>query len=110
MEAIIRTSANSQSGQGCLLAKQIANSGEWYWRIANNGLQRFSANNGESLKTVNSTTSLYDGQWHHVAAVYDGVAKQMRVYRDYKLDCTPVSVPWISPTNLVGNTNEDLWI
>lgn len=110
MEAIIRTSGNSQSGQGCLLAKQIADPGEWYWRIASTGLQRFSANNGEALKTVNSTTSLYDGQWHHVAAVYDAATKQMRVYRDYKLDCTPVTVPWTSPTNLVGNTNEALWI
>lgn len=110
MEAIIRTGGGSQAGQGCLLAKQIANPGEWYWRIASTGLQRFSANNGESLKTVNSITSLYDNQWHHVAAVYDGATKQMRVYRDYKLDCTPVSVPWTSPTALVGNTNEDLWI
>lgn len=110
MEAIIRTSGGSQSGQGCILAKQIANPGEWYWRIASTGLQRFSANNGEALKTVNSTTSLYDGQWHHIAAVYDGATKQMRVYRDYKLDCTPVTVSWVSPTSLAGNTNEDLWI
>lgn len=110
MEAIIRTSGGSQSGQGCILAKQIANPGEWYWRIANTGLQRFSANNGESLKTANGTTSLYDGQWHHIAAVYDGVARQLRVYRDYKLDGPVVSVPWTSPTALVGNTNEDLWI
>jgi hypothetical protein len=110
MEAIIRTGGGSQAGQGCLLAKQIANPGEWYWRIANNGLQRFSANNGEALKTVNSTTSLYDSQWHHVAAVYDGASKLMKVYRDYKLDCTPVLVPWVSPTALVGNTNEDMWI
>jgi hypothetical protein len=110
MEAIIRTGGGSQSGQGCLLAKQIADPGEWYWRIASTGLQRFSANNGEALKTVNSTTSLYDNQWHHVAAVYDASTKQMRVYRDYKLDCTPVTVPWTSPTALVGNTNEDLWI
>jgi len=110
MEAIIRTSASSQSGQGCILAKQVANPGEWYWRIANTGLQRFSANNGEALKTANGTTSLYDGQWHHIAAVYDAAAKQLRVYRDYKLDGPAVTVTWTSPTALVGNTNEDLWI
>ncbi|HEY4414413.1 MAG TPA: LamG domain-containing protein [Verrucomicrobiae bacterium] len=110
MEAIIRTTNGSQSAQGCILAKQIANPGEWYWRIASTGLQRFSANNGEALKTVNSLTSLYDGQWHHIAAVYDGTTKQMRVYCDYKLDCAPVATGWTSPTALAGNTNEDLWI
>ena len=26
-------------------------------------MQRFSANNGEALKTANGVTSLYDGQW-----------------------------------------------
>ena len=38
------------------------------------------------------------------------MAKQLRVYRDYKLDGPAVSVPWVSPTALAGNTNEDLWI
>lgn len=109
MEAIVRTSASSQSGVGCILAKQIANPGEWYWRIAATGLQRFSANNGEILKTVNSLTSVYDGQWHHIAAVYDGSTQLLKVYRDYKLDCTPVPSTWTTSA-LVGNTNEDLWI
>ena len=57
MEAIIRTSASSQSGVGCILAKQIANPGEWYWRIANTGLQRFLR---EQRRVVEN------GQWCHL--------------------------------------------
>lgn len=106
LEAVIRTVNVGQSGVGMFLAKQGASPGEWYWRIQNTRQHRFAVNDGTGLKTVTGTKLLNDGQWHHVAAVYDPVAKQIRVYTDYVQDNTSVATTF---TSLIGNTT-DLWI
>ena len=85
MEAVIRTINSGQGGSGNILSKQgaVAGSpipGEWYFRVLN-GKLRFSANDGTGLRTANGAVFVNDGQWHHVAAVYDATAKQMRVTR-----------------------------
>jgi len=108
MEAIVSTSSSGPSSTGGdLLAKQGASPGEWYWRITQTGTLRFSANDGTGLKSAAGTRNLSDGQWHHVAAVYDGTLKQMRVYSDYVQDGAPVPTTF---TAIIGNTNESLFI
>jgi hypothetical protein len=106
LETVMRTVNIGQAGQGIFLSKQIASPGEWYWRLQNTRQQRFAVNDGTGLRTVTGTKLLNDGQWHHLAAVYDPVAKQIRVYVDYVLDGAPVATTF---TTLIGNTT-DLWI
>jgi hypothetical protein len=57
------------------------------------------------LRTANGAIFVNDGQWHHVAAVYDATANQMRVYQDYILQGTASTTFGAT----VGNTN-DLWL
>ncbi|MDB6020606.1 MAG: Laminin domain protein, partial [Pedosphaera sp.] len=71
-----------------------------------NGKLRFSANDGTGLRTANGVTVISgDGKWHHVAAVYDASAGQLRVYLDYVLEGTATT----AYSAVVGNTN-DLWL
>jgi len=53
------------------------------WRIVRNGTTNnimFSVNSG-TASTVNST-NVNDGQWHHIAAVYDCTANSIKLYVD----------------------------
>ena len=109
MEAVIRTINSGQGGSGNIISKQgaVAGSpipGEWYFRVLN-GKLRFSANDGTGLRTANGAIFVNDGQWHHVAAVYDASAGQMRVYQDYILQGTATT----TFSGVIGNTN-DLWL
>jgi uncharacterized repeat protein (TIGR01451 family) len=40
---------------------------------------------GGTAKSIQGTTDLTDGNWHHVAAVYDGAGNQLRLYVDGQL-------------------------
>jgi hypothetical protein len=111
-EAIIKTTTIGQASVGSILAKQGAaapNSGEWYWRIDATGFQRLSITDGTSLKSALGLKKLNDNQWHHIAAIYDATAKQMRTYVDYVPDGNPVTTTYTSATNIIGNF-KDLWI
>ena len=106
MEAVIRTINSGQGGSGNIISKQgaVVGSpipGEWYFRVLN-GKLRFSANDGTGLRTANGAIFVNDGQWHHVAAVYDAAANQMRVYQDYVLQGTAST----TFNSVVGNTND----
>jgi hypothetical protein len=108
LEAIVRTVNIGENSVGSIVAKQGTAPGEWWWRINANGRQQFLANNGvNGAKSVNGATVLNDGQWHHLAAVYDATAQQVRVYVDYALDGTAAAVN-AAPGN-IGNA-KDVWI
>ena len=106
MEAVVRTVNIGSSVTGTILAKQVASPGEWYWRITPTGMQRLSANDGTGIKSAVGTRVLNDGQWHHLAAVYDATAQRMQVYVDYVADGPGIATTF---TSTIGNTN-DLWI
>ncbi len=83
-EALVRTTSGSTSA--ALLAKNGTGDGEgeYWWRVpgAAGGVQRVGMN-GFFLA---GTTALNDGNWHHVAMVFDQASAQIRLYVDYTLD------------------------
>ncbi len=108
LEAVVRTVTIGQNSVGAIMAKQVASPGEWWWRINATGKQQFWVNDGEGgSKNASGAKVLNDGQWHHLAAVFDGAAQEVRVYADYVLDGTGAAVYTTSGT--IGNTN-NLWI
>jgi hypothetical protein len=109
LEAIIRTTNIGQASVGSLVAKQLAATPEWWWRINATGFQQFNINDGSAAKSVSGTKKLNDGQWHHVAVLYDGAAKQLRAYVDYVQDGVTVKTTYTSTTSTIGSA-EDLWI
>jgi hypothetical protein len=109
LEAIVKTVAIGENSVGCIMAKQGANPGEWWWRINATGFQQFWINDGTGSRNVAGATALNDGAWHHLAAVYDGIAQELRLYVDYHLDGTVAAAVYTSTTNIIGNA-KDLWI
>jgi hypothetical protein len=107
LEAVIRTVTIGENSVGSLLAKQGATPGEWWWRINATGKQQFYVHNGSGSRSASGNAVLNDGNWHHVAAVFDGVAQQVRVYVDYKLDGSGAAV--FTPPGLIGNS-KNVWI
>jgi hypothetical protein len=80
-EAVIRSTATSTAG--AILAKNGTGDGEgeYWWRAPGNasGAQRMGANG----VFLTAAAKLNDGEWHHVAMVYDQAAGQIRLYADY---------------------------
>ena len=109
LEAVIKTTNIGQSSVGAILAKQLAATPEWWWRINSTGFQQFNVNDSTAAKSVTGTKKLNDGQWHHVAAVYDAALKQLRVYVDYVQDGSSVTTTYSSTNTIIGNS-QDLWI
>lgn len=109
LEAIVRTTTIGQSSVGSLLAKQYQPTPEWWWRINATGKQQFNVNDGSASKSVSGTQVLNDGQWHHLAVIYDGEAKQMRAYVDHVQDGNTVTTTFSSTTSTIGNP-QDLYI
>jgi hypothetical protein len=78
----------------------ILSKGDSAWRLsrnANDNTLHFALGDGTNF--VNGKTNVNDGQWHHVAAVYDG--KDLSLYVDGKVDGT-ASVKtsgYLIPTN-----------
>ncbi len=107
-EAIIRTVNIGESSVGAIAVKQGTDPGEWWWRINAAGTQQFWVNDGSGSRNVAGSTVLNDGLWHHVAAVYDGVKQELRVYVDYQTDGTAAAV-YTSESSIIGNA-KDLWI
>lgn len=70
----------------------IVSKGDSAWRISTNESARslhFSITGGPVYQQVNGLTELQPGQWHHVAATYDG--KHLKIYMDGVQDADPVS-------------------
>jgi hypothetical protein len=109
LEAIIKTTNIGQASVGAIMAKQSAVPPEWWWRINATGFQQFNVNDGTGAKSVSGTKKLNDGQWHHLAVIYDGAAKQMRAYVDYVPDGNTVTTTYTSSNNIIGSS-QDLWI
>ena len=81
MEAVVRTT-NASTAQA-ILAKNGTGDGEaeYWWRGvgASGGVQRV----GMSSVFLAGKKKINDGQWHHVAVVYDQAASEIRLYADY---------------------------
>jgi hypothetical protein len=75
----------SMGGNGCDVSSygMVTGVGE--------GLQFYIASNGQYIVTPESSTALWDGNWHHVAGTFDGA--KVRLYVDGKQVGTGTSVP-----------------
>lgn len=91
-EARLRIPAASTSLPGAILAKNQQPGGEWWLRVQTGGTVTFLWDDGANELTVSSTTAIDDGEWHHVAAVRDAVANELRLYIDGVLEGTTPDV------------------
>jgi len=68
----------------------------------NNARVRFLIGDGTSQASLNSVTSLTEGNWHHVIGAYNGAS--IKIYIDGSEDAT------IAETFTIYNSNEPLYI
>ena len=83
LEAVIRI-PNGTSNTGAIVAKDLgSNQPSWWLRVESAGNVRFlvSDNSSEAIVSTGATV-VNDGNWHHVAAVKDGVNKRLKIYID----------------------------
>jgi hypothetical protein len=67
----------------------VISKGDSSWRIARNGSGNqiaFDSNHASGLNVIASTRTVNDGQWHHVAGVFDGQRKFL--YLDGRLEAS----------------------
>lgn len=91
IEAIFRTTQTGTGTNGVLISKGVATSAsdsQWWLRHQGNGQLRGVVegfgNTTEDTVTSTGTPLVYDGEWHHVALVFDGAAetKRWEIYID----------------------------
>jgi len=59
---------------------------QYWFRAQDTGIIRFWLQNGIGSNYVDSITNVYDGKWHHFAAVKDVANSTISVYIDYTLN------------------------
>nr|WP_298795132.1 LamG domain-containing protein [uncultured Acetobacter sp.] len=79
---------------------QVVIGGSGYIGVNSSGCAIFNISSTTNT-TINGTTAICDGAWHHIAAVYDGA--NITLYVDGKNDATGA----VSGTNL--DFNDGLW-
>lgn len=107
IEGWIKTSGIAESAFVGFIAARSGNGFTGYEFLvatpSQGGRLRFLLNGGGGGASLDSTNSVTDGVFHHVAATYDGVA--MRIYRDGVCE---TELPMTQPINYV--TGQPLWI
>jgi len=92
MEAVIKLPVGSTGYHGIMFKKEDTYSSQFWWRIRpTTGYQNFyiqGAADSNGISGPIGTVNLFDGKWHHVAAVRDTAADVTRIYIDYVLDKT----------------------
>jgi sialidase-1 len=93
---------------GALIAKDLNSFSPSWWLRVEGGKARFLISTTTTELVVTSTTSINDGEWHHIAAVRDAnnpAAKQLRIYVDGLLCGTLADTTTLSLAN-----GQDVWI
>jgi hypothetical protein len=90
MEAVIKLPVGSTGYHGIMFKKEDTYQSQFWWRIRDTGLQNFYIQGADSTSSSGpiGTVNLFDGKWHHIAAVRDTAADVTRIYIDYVLDKT----------------------
>jgi hypothetical protein len=95
IEAVIKFSINESSLNAILATVMSEESNYWYgvnqpqywFRTEADGNLRFWVQDTQgNSNSVRGSSNIYDGQWHHVAAVRDASAGKIRLYLDYELE------------------------
>jgi hypothetical protein len=110
LEAVVQTTDSGENGVGCIVGKVPASGSvsQWWWRI-NAGKSELAVRNSASQQIVfDSTVSVADGHWHHLAAVYDASAQLLRLYVDYVLNTNKAAV--FSSGGTIGIQSQDVAI
>jgi len=100
IDAWIKTAGNNQN-------KIIISKGQSGWQLGIEGQSSkvfFSCNGLSGTSYLAGSTSLIDGIWYHVAAVYDQLEQGMYIYLDGSLDNEANSFGTINPNTY------DIWI
>ena len=84
VEALIKT---TQSGTGAIVSKDKSGYAEWWWIVRDGVLQAYVDDGPTGGKAIGST-SVIDGEWHHIAMVRDAATDQLRLYVDHVLDAS----------------------
>jgi hypothetical protein len=108
IEAVFRTDAHDErdrDASGPILSKDVGPNQASHWLRVQNGRIRFFVSDGNNTASVTSRrTPVSDGQWRHVAAVRDTVARELRLYINHEL----VSREADSTRGGLGNENDAL--
>ncbi len=80
------TSAAYMLHKGSLAATSAETSGNWVGIEYKNGNLRFAIDDDKNKSEVAaSATECFDGMWHHLVCVRDGMTKQLKLYIDGEL-------------------------
>ncbi len=94
-EAVVKFPLGESDNNAIISTLQSSEDNYWYgvglpqyWFRANSstGVIRLWMQDADDITSVTGVTGVYDGQWHHVAAVRDTAAGKVRLYVDYVLD------------------------
>ncbi len=108
IEAMIRT---TMTDGGAIYAKQTSGGEPEYWLRVNGGIIQ-SIFRDDVTPTPNSVSCygdevVNDGDWHHVATVFDAATDKIQLYVDYELDKTSNAS---GLTGIIGGNGLDLFI
>ncbi|MBV6627277.1 MAG: DUF4114 domain-containing protein [Rivularia sp. (in: Bacteria)] len=87
----------------------IISKGDTSWRLSRNENTdnvHFALATGDSLKFVNSSTSVNDGEWHHIAGVYDGTSLKLYVDGVSNQTDASISIPTNNYNVLIGENQQ----
>ena len=88
-EAMIKT---TQNGSGALVGNTDSSTGQEYWVRTSSisgssyGLEVLARDGVSPTGYLKGDVRVNDGQWHHVAMVYDRAQGEFRLFVDYELD------------------------
>jgi hypothetical protein len=91
IEAMIRIPGGTTASSICTIVQKYPTNGtspSIYFRTESSTSIRFSitdTSNTSKTYTVTGLSNLYDGKWHHIAAIRDYWNSEMRIYLDYTL-------------------------
>lgn len=112
MEAWFQTTDHASTnftGSGRILFKAQGSGGNGYSLfVHSNKAAMFT--NGLNTPTVTGTSTVNDGQWHHMAGTYDGATRTLKIYVDGVLEATTVATsgtPVIDPNDLLIGAGDD---
>ena len=76
VEAWVKVAANGNE----VVVGDMASSAGYQLKITDGGVAEFDIGNGSAVTSVQGTTNVGDGAWHHLAGVYDGTS--LSLYTD----------------------------
>ena len=109
LEAWVKTTPKNSGDQFVIAKQNIPTSVNGYYMVLKDGSQDqlafYLQNSGSTYIKVLGSTDVIDGEWHHVAAVYDGSgdASGVKLYVDGKKENTFVAKNNLGPQGILND-------